>query len=146
MLVVFISVVTTVKAQKIGDQFKDDKGDCYTIIRKKQVANGLFFELINDKNKESILMNDEGLSDYTKVVYNKSAPYTFNEISTSYQRYDKIYRKGKTIAIIGGIISAVGIATSNNKISIIGGVPMIIGCSMCTFTYPIPNKIRRRHK
>lgn len=145
IFIVLFSLTITVKGQKIGDKFKDEKGKSLTIIRKQETKTGYLFELIDD-NKGSILVNKDGLKYYQKIHTEIPKTYTFNEISSSYQRYDRLYRRGKFIAITGGVISAIGLATNNNKITVCGGIPMIIGCSICTFTYPIPNKIKRRHK
>lgn len=145
MFIVLFSLTITVKGQKIGDKFKDEKGNILTIVRKQETKTGSLFELIGD-NKASLLTNKDGLKDYQKIHTEILKTYSFDEISSSYQRYDRLYRKGKFIAITGGLISAIGLATNNNKIAVCGGIPMIIGCSICTFTYPIPNKIKRKHK
>lgn len=135
------------KAQDIGDRFKTKTGDTLTVIHKTNTPSGWLFSLVDSKGDE-LLMNTKSVLEMEEIAIplGFDSLLTTEEVSSSYIRYDKNTRIGKTLLAVGAGLLIYSVVTKQNTVMYLSSAPLFAGMCVFTFTCPIPNKIRRRHK
>lgn len=147
LLVAFITLSFSVAAQNIGDRYKNESGNTFTIVNKTPTTSDYLYTVVDSKGNE-ISMNTKGISEMEPVVIpvGYGSLLTEEEVSSSYMKYDKNTRIGKTLLAVGAGLLIYSVVTKQNTVMYLSSAPLFAGMCVFTFTCPIPNKIRKRHK